>query len=329
MTHTAPANIINHVVLVLDASLSMRNHTRALIKVADEQVKTLARRSQELDQETRVSIYTFNDHVQCLVYDKDVLRLPSIASLYSANGNTALIDATLKAMVDLEQTATLYGDHAFLLFVLTDGEENRSRQSSSVLSQHLQRLPDNWSVGALVPNLMGQHEAKRFGFPASSVAIWDTTSSEGLVEVGRTITRATESFMTDRARGVRGSRSLFSTGVDAVNPQTVAGLTPLTPGSYWLKQADRDYRMDELTSVNGRGFYRLQKREDIQGHKRIAIRDKKTGTVYMDANARDVLGLPKMTVKVTPDHNPLYDIFVQSTAPNRKIPRGSEALVLR
>jgi hypothetical protein len=323
-------NYVNHVVLVLDRSISMRPHRNALIQVADGQVKYLARRSQELDQETRVSIYSFGDDVQCLVYDKDVLRLPSIASLYQISGNTALLDATDKAISDLGQTATLYGDHAFLVYVLTDGQENRSRKvNARDLASTLQRLPDNWTVGVLVPDQRGVFEAKGFGFPAQNIAVWDTTSAAGVVEVGETIQRATESFMTARSTGVRGTRSLFSTGVDAVNRQTVSGLTALTPGSFVIDRVPYDRRMDECTPRIGRGFYQLIKREEIQPQKLIAIRDKVTGQVYLDQQARNVLGLPAAHVKVTPDYNPDYDIFVQSTAPNRKVPANTDVLVLR
>lgn len=321
---------INHVVLVLDESSSMASHSRDLIKVVDSEVAYLARRSTELDQETRVSVYTFGADVRCLVYDKDVLRLPSIASLYRPHGRTRLIDATLKALDDLAQTATLYGDHAFLAYVLTDGEENQSTAGPSTLQRRLAALPENWTVATLVPNSRGMREAKMFGFPAQNVEVWDTTRQGGVVEAGATMRRATESFLVGRSQGIRGTRSLFSTGADAVNRATVTGLTALTPGSFYVfDAADRDYRMDEITPRIGSGFYKLQKRETIQRHKRIAIREKATGTVYLDEHARSVLGLPEIDARVSPTYNREYDVFVQSKAPNRKVPMGSQALVLR
>jgi hypothetical protein len=81
-------NIINHIVLVLDASDSMRDIKNDVVKVADNQIQYLATRSKELDQETRITVYTFEGgnyyspkNIQCLIYDKDVLRVPSIAGL--------------------------------------------------------------------------------------------------------------------------------------------------------------------------------------------------------------------------------------------------------
>jgi hypothetical protein len=329
-------NYINHVVLVLDASLSMSSHSSELIRVADGQVKYLARRSQELDQETRVSVYSFNDTVRCLIYDKDVLRLPSIRDLYRPRGMTALVDATLKSLDDLSQTATLYGDHAFLAFVLTDGQENRSRNRPTTLSDRLNRLPGNWTVACLVPDQRSVFETKSFGFPPENIAVWDATSAAGVAEVGETIRRATDSFMDGRTRGVRGTRSLFSTGIDAVNADTVqANLTPLRDTAYDIlpvhhDSAIKDYVISRgLKYTIGKGFYQLTKSEKIQAQKQIAIREKRTGKVYWGDAARDLLGLPRdMEVRVKPNVNPEYDVFVQSTSVNRKLIRDTDLLVL-
>lgn len=332
----AGENYINHVVLVLDASSSMGPHKEELVRVADGQVKYLAQRSQQLDQETRVSVYSFADTVKCLIYDKDVLRLPSIKSLYRPSGMTALVDATLKSLEDLKQTATLYGDHAFLTFVLTDGMENKSKSKPGTLMNRLETLPGNWTVACLVPDQRSVFEAKSFGFAPENVAVWNATSPEGVKEVGETIRRATESFMDNRAKGVRGTRSLFSTGIDAVNAQTVRqNLTPLRDTNYDIIPVHADTRIDDHVKAHtgkyivGMGFYQLMKREEIQPRKQIAIREKSTNQVYFGDAARDLLGLPRdVSVKVKPDINPEYDVFVQSTSVNRKLIRNTDVLVL-
>lgn len=214
--------LINHVALVLDGSSSMRSHRNNLVKVADEQIRHLALRSEELSQETRVSVYLFADRVECLIFDMDVMRLPSIADLYNASGMTALIDATLKSQADLATTSQIYGDHAFLTFVLTDGMENTSRHSIRDLANCVQNAEENWSLGFLVPDRQGVAYMQRFGASTSSIAIWDTTSASGIIDAVSTIRTATDNFMTNRASGVRGTRSVFSNGVDAVNKATVS-----------------------------------------------------------------------------------------------------------
>lgn len=336
MSHLATsANYINHIALVLDASYSMTNLADTVIQVADNQIAHLAQRSKELDQETRITVYTFDDRVQCVVYDKDVLRLPSIRSHYRIGGNTALIDATLKSQDDLAQTAQLYGDHAFLTFVLTDGEENRSRARSNDLARRLAGLPDNWTVAVFVPNQTGKFEAKKFGFPADNIAIWDT-SARGLAEVGETIRRTTDTYMQQRSTGVRGTRTLFAMGVDSLNTQTVraANLEQLPASKFRLLNVSTDGPIRDIVEAAGHqynlgtGFYQLTKTETIQQSKAIAVMERATGTVYTGRNARDLLGLPAMDVRVKPDFNPLYDVFVQSTSVNRKLLRGTRLLLL-
>lgn len=331
-------NYINHVALVLDASSSMTRHTKDLVRIADDQVHYLADRSKVLDQETRVSIYAFSyaAAVRCLVYDKDVLRLPSIASLYRADGMTALIDATLKSQDDLALTPEIYGDHSFLTFVLTDGMENDSRHTRHDLRRRLESLPDHWTVAVLVPDQRGVHDAKQCGFPAGNIAVWDTSSAVGLEDSFMLIRRATDDFMEARATGVRGTRSVFSTGVEAVNRETIqaADLKPLRPHQYKALHVSRAAPIREyvesmgLTFRVGSGYYQLTKTETIQAHKAVAIVNKATGDVYTGANARSLLGLPDMDVRVRPQGNPEFDVFVQSTSVNRKLVPGTILLLV-
>lgn len=332
-------NNINHINLVLDASSSMDHLAKTLIRVVDEQIEYLAKRSDELGQETRVSIYTFSyaRDIKCLVYDMDVLRLPSIESLYKVGGMTALVDATLKSIEDLEQTATLYGNHAFLTYVLTDGMENNSLSRPSTLARRLNSLPGNWTVAALVPDQSGVSYCVQSGFQNDNIAIWDATSAAGVMKVGETIRQATDNFMVARSKGnFVGTRSLFSTGADAVNATTVrSALTPLAQNQYHLIPVHADSPIREyiysrgLDYVLGNAFYQLTKREKIQAQKKIAIREKATGKVYSGQAARDVLGLPNMETTVKPDFNPDYDVFVQSTSVNRKLIANTDVLVLR
>ncbi len=332
-------NIINHVALVLDSSSSMSGRrAKDLVRVADAQIKYLAERSQQLDQETRVSVYSFNQSVECLIFDKDVLRLPSIESLYRVGGATALIDATLKSQDDLDKTATMYGDHAFLTFVLTDGQENRSWNRPEVLRARLAGLPENYTVAVLVPDQHGVFEAKQFGFPRDNIAVWDTEGARGVEEAGATIRQATDNFMAGRAKGIRGTRSVFSTGVDAVNTQTVrSALIALPKRQYDVLPVHTD-RAEIRPYVQSRGlrydlgqaYYQLTKTERIQAGKKIIVRDRSTGEVYAGEQGRDLLGLPQgVEVRVKPEHNPLYDIFVQSTSVNRKLVQGTDLILLR
>ncbi|MGW7822055.1 vWA domain-containing protein [Streptomyces puniciscabiei] len=340
-------NYINHVALVLDASSSMSHLSRKVVEVADQQIAYLARRSRELDQETRVTVYVFADKVKCVIYDKDVLRMPSLEQLYRVGGMTALLAAALKSQRELAQTAQLYGDHSFLTFILTDGQENAShrcpdapatdpRALVEAVADMIETQEDNWTLAVLVPDQMGRREAMRCGFPKDNVAVWDATSTQGLEEAGQVIRQATEKFMVGRTKGIRGSRAVFSTGAEAVNKDTIkaAGLTPVDPSQYELIPVARDAAIRDWvvecghTYRTGGAFYQLSKSEKIQAQKQIAVLEKKTDRVYTGPEARALLRLPDVEVRVKPDHNDDFTIFVQSTSVNRKLVPNTRLLLM-
>jgi hypothetical protein len=370
---------VHHVAVVLDESWSMNHIKHDLIKAVDRTVETLARDSKEWEHETRVTIYTFNSegvgsphghpdgNVRCQHYDKDVLRLPSIADRYKPAGGTPLIDATLKAIDDLAQTPELYGDHAFLVYVLTDGDENTSKVATTAagkaraLTSRIERLPDNWTIACFVPNFQSAQRARNYGYP--NVAEWDATTAHGVEEVGEVIQRTTRAWMENRAKGTRSAgRSLFVGGqVDAA--QVKSRLTPLSHLAYeivpvtatdkaWMKRKRPTKKFPEgeeigyvvriddfLNKVHppfavGKGYYQLfsagqRTREKVQGNKAIAVMDKKTSQVYVGPEARQIVGLPDHDVTVAPDANPDYEIFVKSTSDNRQLPVGTKLLIMK
>jgi hypothetical protein len=340
-------NYINHVALVLDASSSMSGLSGKVVEVADQQIAYLARRSRELDQETRVTVYVFANQVECVIYDKDVLRMPSLKQLYRVGGMTALLAAALKSQRELAQTAQLYGDHSFLTFILTDGQENAShrcpdapstdpRDLVQAVAEMIETQEVNWTLAVLVPDQMGKREAMQCGFPKDNIAIWDATSTQGLEEAGQVIQQATEKFMVGRTQGIRGSRAVFSTGADAVNKDTIkaAGLAPVDPSQYQLLPVTREAVIRDWVNESGHtyrtggAFYQLSKSEKIQARKQIAVLEKKTDRVYSGPEARALLGLPDVEIRIKPDHNDNFTIFVQSTSVNRKLVPNTRLLLM-
>lgn len=327
---------INHVGLVVDRSVSMHSLEKSTVQVADLQMKHLADHSQSVDQETRATVYQFGSDVECLFYDKDVLRLPSIKGLYKVRGNTALIDATLKAIEDLQKTATLYGDHAFLLYILTDGMENESKHTAADLKSTLSRLPDNWTLAVFVPDARGVHYAKQLGFAPGNIQVWNP-SEQGIREVGETIKRTTQSYMAMRSTGVRSTTGLFNLSTENLTPAAVRGnLLPVPQDRFTTHVVKHMMPIKGFVQLAtgesyrlGSAFYELVKPEKVQASKQVMIRDKDTGRVYSGHDARSMLGLPQYEVKVAPSDHPKYDIFVQSTSVNRNLVAGQEVIVVK
>lgn len=329
-------NYINHIAFVIDrsGSIAFSGLTQSIIDVFDAQIERLKSRSKELDQETRVSLYLFADKVECVYFDKDIKNVQSLRGNYSPNGNTAMIDATLTCIRDLKEINIRYDDHSFLIYVLTDGENNIHNDFAYSLTSTIAGLSSLFTVAALVPNSNGVYECKRFGFPAQNIQIWETTQ-QGAHEMGEALYAATDSYMVGRSKGIVSTRSLFSLDASNISKTEVKkSLDELSPTQYHLLNVGKEsYIKDFIESwklpfVKGANYYQITKPETVQAYKQIIVQDKVTGKLYAGINARKLLSLPDYEVKVQPSSYGKYNIFVQSHSSNRKLVRGTQLVVL-
>ena len=104
-------------------------------------------------------------------------------------------------------------------------------------------------------------------------------------------------------------------------------------GRFQVVRVDSDTPIRELVdSIGaefepGRGYYEFKKRETIQAYKEVILMDNISGDMYEGAVAREKLGLPHDgTIKITPDFDDKWTVFVQSTSFNRKLKGGTRFL---
>lgn len=330
-------DLINHISFIIDASGSMDHLKNDVIKVFDAQVSRLSDKSITTGQETRVTIYLFSSDIDCVVFDKDVLRLPSLSEKYKPNGGTALMDALMKSITDFEKIHQDYGNHACLTFLITDGEENSSKYTKAAdLTKKLASLPDNFTVACLLPNAEAVHEAKKFGILKQNITIWDTTCAAGVAEIGDSIHRATDMFFENRAAG-KTTKHLFKLDTSNLTTDVIAQtLTEVDPSTYSIYMVDQDSPIKAFIEqksgkpyTKGSAFYLLTKKETIQSNKVIYILEKSTDKVYEGANARQLIGLPlDQDIDVKPTASDKFDIYVESTSVNRKLISGTTVLYL-
>jgi hypothetical protein len=328
---------IDHVALILDRSGSMGSLTEAIISAVDAQVAALKQRSLAMKREVRISVYQFGSDTECLIFDTDVLRLPSIRGLYRIQGMTALADAIHKGIDDLETTSTIYGDHAFLLIGMTDGRENDSTyEGRRALPGRLKGLAarDNWTTGLMVPSEMARFEAEALGFAKGNIGVWGNDAAE----FSRLASEGVESFTSSRVSGQRSTTNLFGNGPQNVNKASVAALDMLSPTSYRVlpvpgqdgeKHESRAF-VESVGLMYRRGavYYQWTKGETIQAHKEIIVLEKATDRAFSGAEARRLIGLPPdVAVQGSPQWNPDYVVFIQSKTHTRKLLARTRVLV--
>jgi hypothetical protein len=304
-----------------------------VVTVVDGLIEQLKHRSVEMDHEVRASIYIFQNFVQCIVFDTDVMRLKSIRDYYKTDGMTALIDATMQAVKDHMYLPQMYGDHAFLLYAITDGQNNINNSGSISLRTTLSSLPDNWTVACLVPSPQCALDAKTFGFPAGSIGQWDINAVGGFEEAGRTVSTSLDNFLDMRNTGVKSTKGLFTMDSSRLKK---TDLRRLSPRDYQVIHVRKDERIDKTVEmwtgqpyVTGSTYYEAIKPVIIQQQKRIIVMDRDTGHVYSGDDIRERLGLPAQTVKVNPGDHKKWRVMPQSTSQNRKVFKDTFLVVMK
>lgn len=280
-------NEITHVVLVLDASPSMTEFEKDCNQVAQNLITHLAQNKVD-GEEIRITVYSFWESAQCLMYDMDVLRaVDEFKNRYHVGGrSTALKDATVKALDELAETPERYGEHLFLTYVLTDGMDNASRTASSAVKSKIANLPDHWAVAVFMPGEKFKKFAVEYGFAEANIDVWDATSKQGFVDVGARIKKATDDVLTYRrttgSRKVKG-RSILSMNLQDLSVKDITKtLVPLVAGYDYdflnVGPLDGGAQINHFVNARlgrpyriGEAFYQLVEKEGIQPSKEVVI----------------------------------------------------------
>lgn len=325
----------NHVAILLDISGSMTSLTDGLTKIFNKQIQSLREQSLAFNQETRVSVYTFNSDVKCLISDVDVARPMNIERLY-ASGQTAMLKCVDVAIRDLQELPTKYGDHAFILYILTDGAENASGYYTQSVPKLIKSLDDNWTVAAFVPDMNGKMYMKNYGIPEGNIDKWDTTE-KGLEEAGEKFSQSMNSYFGSRKAGIRSSQTVFS-DLKSVDQKTVKNMLDKIPKSKYniiIHEGNSAIYIKEMVEnklgsyKQGNAYYELVKNEHVQASKNIAIQNKKTDEVFSGSEARKLLNLPNHEVKVCREDHGEWIVFIQSKSVNRNIIPKQKVLVMK
>lgn len=327
----------NYIAIVLDRSGSMSAVRREAVAVFNNLVQTIQQKSQ--DQETMVSFFTFANRAETMFFNADVLTLkPLQEHHYVPDGLTALFDGVGLAIDMFKGVRDAHEEHvSFLVIVITDGEENNSqRHTSDSINKLLKdtQSTDRWSFAFQVPPGSGKKFADYFGIPSDNIREWENTR-EGTIESGVATQAGLGNYFTARRAGKKAVRSFFvQTDMADVSADDIKGSLVDQSDRFKLYDVPREASVKEFVEqktrkpyVIGSAYYLLMKTEKIQPRKQVLIMEKGKKAVWGGAKARKLIGLPDgAEAKVVPGNHANYDIYVQSTSVNRKLPRGTKLL---
>src|SRR5271157_1245275 len=275
------------------------------------------------------------------VINSNVHVLKSVAEhSYETNGNSTPLFDSVGEAIELFKAVPDYNniDVSFLIMAITDGQDNDSPKWKYKIGNEIRELQgsDRWTFVFRVPRGY-KNSLMHFGIPEGNILEWDQTE-QGLFDSTFATLSAVDNFYTSRSKGETATRSFYS-NLNNVPRETVkATLENISKeSSVYLNSVKPSVTIKELSIyytgiyVKGTVFYQLMKREsNVQDYKIFCVRDKNTKAIYSGKAARDLLGLPHYgTIALSPGNHGNYDIFIQSTSVNRKIPLNSSVLIWR
>jgi hypothetical protein len=180
--------------------------------------------------------------------------------------------------------------------------------------------------------------------------VLEAVTAVALNEGGSDLLAAFEQFLRQKGRYSRGVDVVFSTLFGRKTTVKKSALTPVDPHRFQKFTITRADCTETVKGVNkvpqnkyvesqgykyvkGHGFYKLARTEKIQDYKVIIVMEKDTGDMYTgEDNIRILLHIPLNTSEVRlkdidTECWDKYDIFVQSTAPNRRLIEGADFLL--
>ncbi len=341
----------NYIAIVLDRSTSIRNYglTQAVINAFNAIKANLVTKSALPNQDTYVTLITFSDRPDVPLFKHaNVNMIPDLDTLsYQPNGNTALLDATAKA-IEIFDGVPVDESTSLVVMTLTDGEEN---QSVFTKADDLRRMitnredAGNWTFAFQVPVGKRGFVCRSLGLSEDNVSEWEQTEI-GTHEMARKTSGGLDNYYDARSRGLVKTQAMFKTTTDLSHVNVKKQLDDLS-GQYRLftvaaESVIRNFVEDKTGKdyIPGTAFYKLDKPEKVQPSKEVLIQEKtqhvpgasraKPGKIFGGVDARRLIGLPDgQHAKVTPGNHDNYDIFIQSKSVNRILPRGTKLLVCK
>lgn len=339
----------NYVGISRDHSGSMKRIAKAAARDYNQTIQGIKEAAHEEKIDTIVSVVKCGvrtDGYSAIVETESVnssiaVLKPLAESAYKADGqSTPLFDSVGKLIEMMESVPDAKDPQvSFTVLVITDGIENDSHKwDKHSLSRKIKELQntDRWSFLFRVPRGNKYDLMRALGIPEGNILEWDQTE-QGIAASTVATTAGFRSFYSGMKSGKRSTGAFYTDIANVSTREIKATLDDISRQvSFWTVNTPEDgssirgFCNKHLGKdmLKGAAFYQLTKTEsEVQEYKIIAIADKNTGAVYSGPAARDLLGLPTYgTVKVAPGDHGKYDIFIQSTSVNRKLPQGTRVM---
>lgn len=211
----AKPRLQNRVGLVLDRSGSMAHLGGPVVKAFNEQINTLKEESKRTEIETDLTFVTFSTTVDPPIHNQtpvdEVPLLPD--NWFQSLSSTALYDAIAETAKRMKDAPVPKGvDLAYLLFVITDGQENASvHYDAPKLASLIRELQGSgsWTIVFCGPPGTAQTIHQALEIPKGNIREWEATA-HGYAWNTQVVNAGVNHYFGERLIGARASTSFIS-----------------------------------------------------------------------------------------------------------------------
>ncbi len=201
-----------HIALVLDKSGSMLRWSKEAIVGFNSQIDVIQKNAQ-MGGETTLTIVEFNGGVEVLARAVCASAAKKITNkTYQPEGTTAMRDGVFKAIKILEKLDNRGPETAFLVVVISDGEENSSNTiTAEALAEKISGLQNSnrWTFAYIGANQDLSKVQKTYELYTNNVMSYNTDSS-GYKYLYTTSTNSLSNFMSLRENGTLSTDNYFA-----------------------------------------------------------------------------------------------------------------------
>ena len=205
---------VNHIAFILDISGSMSNVADEALDNFNTQLRKI--RENTINQETYITLVMFDNNIEVKFAEKSANEVMELKK-YPIGGTTALNDAIGKTISildnDIPELSDETLDHSALIFVITDGYENSSKEfdkdSIKTLIEKYEKK-DNWTITFMGGDIDVQGTAVAGMSMTTLNTMSFSNSKEGYDELKSAISSGIDTYYAARGVGMTKTSSFFN-----------------------------------------------------------------------------------------------------------------------
>lgn len=203
-----------HIAFVIDRSGSMAKIRQTAVDGFNRQLEEIKENSKE--QDITVSLVTFDQDVYENIWNETAEKIKQAdPDSFRPNGWTALYDGIGYTVNKLMKTTDINDENSqYLVFIITDGEENQSKHYTLDKIQSLIKEckeSKRWTFTYMGCNKESVEEAtKTLGIDLGNAAVWSNDTIENASFAFGGVAKNTRTYLRSRSRGSGQSVSFMS-----------------------------------------------------------------------------------------------------------------------